>query len=78
MRDKVIKIMEEVLGEKINQLTDDQIIPEKLENWDSLQHLSLITAFEEEFNIVLDPDEITLMNKGIKYIIDILKKHEVN
>mgnify|MGYP001126592259 CR=1 FL=1 len=78
MRDRLVKIMEEILNEKINNLNDDDIIPENLENWDSLKHLSLVTALEDEFNIVLEPNEIILMNQGIKYIIDVLKKHGVN
>lgn len=78
MRDRLVKIMEEILNEKINNLNDDDIIPENLENWDSLKHLSLVTALEDEFTIVLEPNEIILMNQGIKYIIDVLKKHGVN
>lgn len=78
MRDTIVKIMEKILDEKIYELKDDEIIPDNLENWDSLQHLSLVTAIEEEFNIILKPEEITLMNNGIKYILEILNKHGVN
>lgn len=29
-----------------------------LENWDSINHMNLVLAIEEEFNIVFDDDEI--------------------
>ncbi|MBC2580263.1 acyl carrier protein [Clostridium sp. DJ247] len=78
MKDKILKILEQVLNENITHLKDDDIIPDKLENWDSLKHLSLITALEDEFNIILSPEEIIHMNRGLKYIIDTLIKHGVN
>lgn len=78
MKDRIVKIIEEILNENVSKLSDEEIIPDNLENWDSLRHLSLITAFEDEFNIVLNPDEIILMNQGMTHIIDVLKKHGVN
>ena len=35
--------------------------PESVETWDSLHHLNLILALEQEFGIQLDPDEIDAM-----------------
>ena len=77
MRNRIIKIMEELFEESINQLNDSQIIPENLGNWDSLSHLALITSFEEEFNIEFDIEDIPLMYKGINYIFDVFNKHGV-
>jgi acyl carrier protein len=35
--------------------------PESIENWDSMQHLNLVLAVEEQFNIQLSPEEIEQM-----------------
>jgi acyl carrier protein len=32
--------------------------PQTIENWDSIQHLNLILALEERFNLQLSPEEI--------------------
>ena len=32
--------------------------PQTIENWDSIQHLNLILALEEKFNLQLSPEEI--------------------
>jgi len=32
--------------------------PDLLEKWNSLRHMNLVTAVEEEFNIVFEYDEI--------------------
>ena len=35
--------------------------PETIEAWDSLQHMNLIVALEEEFGIVFNDDQISTM-----------------
>ena len=35
--------------------------PEHIDNWDSIQHVSLIVAIEEQFGVEFDPDEISHM-----------------
>jgi acyl carrier protein len=35
--------------------------PETIKTWDSIQHLSLVLALEEKFQIQLSPDEIEQM-----------------
>jgi acyl carrier protein len=37
--------------------------PENTENWDSFQHLVLVSAFEEEFDICIEPEEVAEMYK---------------
>lgn len=32
--------------------------PQTIDNWDSIQHLNLILALEEKFNLQLSPEEI--------------------
>ena len=44
------------------QIPLDQIRPESspdtIPNWDSLQHLNLVLALEQEFNVQFTPEEI--------------------
>lgn len=35
----------------------DSTAPQSLQSWDSLQHLFLISGFEEEFGIEIEPEE---------------------
>lgn len=64
---KVISIVFEIDLDKIN----DNSSPDNIENWDSLRHLMLIGALEDEFDIQFSDDELTeLLNfKLIKFII---------
>lgn len=40
-------------------LINDDSGPESIEVWDSLGHINIITAIEEDFDIELSPEEIT-------------------
>ena len=64
---KVIFNFFEIDLDKIN----DNSSPENIENWDSLRHMMLIGALEEEFDIQFSDDEMTeLLNfKLIKFKI---------
>lgn len=44
-----------------NKLSQDEV-----SNWDSMQHLNLILAIEEEFSISISPEEATeMLNFGL-------------
>ncbi len=47
-----------------------------IEEWDSIGHMSLISALEEEFKISLDTDDIVNFST-FKKGIEILKKYKV-
>ena len=47
----------EVPGEAIHAESS----PETIESWDSLKHMNLVVALEEEFSIVFEDDEIIQM-----------------
>jgi len=51
------KLMSEILRVPENELTETSST-ETIKNWDSLQHLNLMLAIEEHFDIKLDADEI--------------------
>jgi len=51
---KVISNVFDIDVESINNMTS----PDNVENWDSLKHMNLIVALEEEFEIEFDAQEI--------------------
>ena len=38
---------------------DEDSSPETIDSWDSVQHLNLVLAIEEQYGITLDPEEIS-------------------
>ena len=57
MKNKIKNIMSAVFDIDKNIIGDDSSTT-NLENWDSINHMNLVLAFEEEFNIVFDDEEI--------------------
>lgn len=44
----------------------DKLSQDDVDNWDSLQHLNLVMALEEEFGIEISPEESTeMLNFGL-------------
>ena len=73
--DKYKKAFIESLG------IDETIVLENLEynkipEWDSIGHMTLISAFEEEFDIAIETDDIVDLG-SFKKGIEILKKYKV-
>jgi acyl carrier protein len=58
MKDRIIKVMKEVF--EIENI-DETVSQKNCEKWDSLNHLNLVIALEEEFNISFEPEEIAQM-----------------
>lgn len=72
----------EEIRERLNQvfidLFDDESIvlsdettANDIEDWDSLEHINLIVAIEQEFNIKFNMNEVTTM-KNVGEMIDII------
>ena len=59
----------------MEQLNEDSS-PDTVENWDSLKHMNLILALEEEFNITFSDEEIVEM-LSVKIIVKTLKEKGV-
>tara|TARA_B100001964_G_C14250852_1_gene609871 strand:- start:3034 stop:3285 length:252 start_codon:yes stop_codon:yes gene_type:complete len=73
--DKYKKAFIESLG------IDETIVLENLEynkipEWDSIGHMTLISAFEEEFDIAIETDDIVDLG-SFKKGIEILKKYKI-
>ena len=57
MRDRVIAVIAAVLKLPASAL-NDRSSPDDVPSWDSLQHLQIILALEEEFGLQFAPDDI--------------------
>lgn len=56
----VEEIVADVLDVPVEEITDDTS-PDTTARWDSLQHLNIIMALEEAFQVSFTTDEITQM-----------------
>ena len=70
MKDKIIKIMKDVLETEDISLNTSQ---DNCENWNSLRHLNLVSELEDEFDVEFEPEEIAEMH-SVNSIIEIIKK----
>jgi acyl carrier protein len=68
--DRVRGIAADVLEVPAAQVGPDSS-PETIDTWDSVHHLNLVLALEQEFNMQFEPEEIDQM-KDIQHILDIL------
>ncbi len=57
MKDKIKKIMSTVLEVEFDRISDSDDTM-SIDNWDSLNHMNLIVALEEEFNVIFNDEEI--------------------
>jgi len=57
---KVKKVMAQVFGIEEEAINDDSSMS-SIESWDSLRHVNLIIALEQEFGIRFPDEEITLL-----------------
>jgi len=60
LEDRIKEIFSSVIDVSPEQI-HDETKPSDLENWDSMNHLILIAAFEDEFSINIEPEEIGAM-----------------
>jgi len=54
---RIKQVMSDVFNVDINSINDTSS-PDNIENWDSLKHMNLIIALEEEFGVIFDDQEI--------------------
>ena len=71
MEQKIKDVMASVFKVDLSDIHEDAS-PDSLENWDSLGHMNLVVALEEEFNITFQEDEIIEM-LNYKLIREIIK-----
>lgn len=74
-KSQIIKVMSAVFEVPVENITDSSSI-DSIESWDSVKHLNLILALEEEFDISIPDEEVgNLMNyKLIEMIVNECRK----
>lgn len=66
MKERILKIVEQVLNTKVDENTSQKNCTE----WDSLRHLNLIIELEMEFDISFEPEEIAKLTN-----VQIIESH---
>jgi len=72
---KIKQIMADVFGININNITNDASV-DSIEEWDSLNHLKLILALEDELNISFSEEE-TVEIMSYLILVEILKNYKI-
>ena len=70
---KVDEVVAKILKISVGTISKD-LTPHRVQNWDSLNHLTLIASLEEEFAIEIEPEEIIEMYKGYDIVRSIVLK----
>jgi acyl carrier protein len=60
VRDRVLIVISQILDVPVEQLRDESS-PDTVAVWDSLKHMNLILAIEEEFGIYFSDEKIRQM-----------------
>ena len=60
VRDKLFKVISKIMDVPVEHITEDSS-PDTVEKWDSIKHLNLILALEEEFDVQFSDDEVVEM-----------------
>jgi acyl carrier protein len=69
--DRVRRVAADVLETSADKITLDSS-PETIDTWDSVHHLNLVLALEQEFDLQFEPEEIDQM-KDVRHIVEILE-----
>ncbi len=71
MEEKIKNVMASVFEVKASEINEASS-PDSIINWDSLRHMNLIVALEEEFEVVFNEDDISNMlnYKLIKFTLE--------
>lgn len=71
IKPRIIKVMSAVFEVPASEITSTSSV-DSIESWDSLKHLNLILALEDEFNVSIPDEEVgNLVNyKLIEMIIN--------
>ena len=72
MKNRVYKVVSQILKVPLDEVSDD-FSPDRCEEWDSLKHMNLIMALEEEFNIQFGEGQIVEM-LSVGLIIESIKE----
>ena len=69
IEERIINVMSAVFEIPANKIGEESS-PDNIESWDSLKHMNIVVALEEEFNIQFTDDEIIeLINMKLIMVI---------
>ena len=69
MENRIKNVMAAVFEIPVDEITDESS-PDNIESWDSLKHMNLIVALEEEFGVQFTDEEIVeMMNYSLIKLI---------
>ena len=71
LAERIKKVMTAVFEIPVGQIKDDSS-PDTIESWDSLKHMNLVVALEEEFETEFNDDEIMEM-MNYKLIVEVIE-----
>lgn len=69
--DEVRQVVSDIFAVPVERVAKDSS-PDSIEAWDSMQHLNLVLAVEEKFNVQFTPEEMELM-RSVGQIADLVK-----
>lgn len=72
MKERVFRVVSQVMGVTIGEVNEESS-PDTLEAWDSLKHMNLVLALEEEFGLQFTDEQIMEM-LSVGLIIEIIKE----
>jgi len=73
LRDQVLDIISAVLDIDRQSITES-LSPQDLENWDSTQHVVLLLAIEDEFDVTFTDEEILRMDNIAAIVAAVLER----
>ena len=71
MLDQVRQLVSDIFAVPV-ELVEEDSSPETIGAWDSMQHLNLVLAVEEKFNVRFSPEEMEQM-RGVRQIVGLFK-----
>ena len=72
---KLKEVLARIFTVSIDTITEDAS-PDTIENWDSLRHMNLVLALEEEFGVELTDDQVVEII-SYKLIRIVLQEHGI-
>ncbi len=70
LNERIFAVVADVLEVSAGKVTPDSS-PETMETWDSVHHLNLVLALEQEFNLQFEPEEMDQL-KDVPHILRII------
>jgi acyl carrier protein len=71
VQDRVIKVISDVMNVPVSKL-DENSSPMSVDKWESMKHINLVLALEEEFNIQFDDEQISGL-QDVKSIVSVIE-----